>query len=113
MSQRFSRRSFLAAGTGAAAFAALSGAQYVKAQDAPKIQGFDETQTNVDAQNVWKPFTDRKLRIGIVGFGLCHFGAQFGLQDHPNAEVVAVSDLFADRRDALAKACRCEKTYRR
>ncbi len=111
MSPRFSRRSFLATGAGAAAFAALSGAQYLKAQDAPQIQGFDETKTNVDAQNVWKPFTDRKLRVGIVGFGLCRFGAQFGLQDHPNAEVVAVSDLFADRRDALAKACRCEKTY--
>ena len=111
MSQRFSRRSFLAAGTGAAAFAALSGAQYLQAQDAPKIQGFDETQTDVDAQNVWRPFTDRKLRIGIAGFGLCHFGSQFGLQDHPNAEVVAVTDLFADRRDGLAKACRCEKTY--
>ncbi|MBR5242908.1 MAG: Gfo/Idh/MocA family oxidoreductase [Thermoguttaceae bacterium] len=111
MSQRFSRRSFLASGAGAAAFAALSGAQYLKAQDAPKIQGFDETQTNVDAENVWKPFTDRKLRVGIVGFGLCQFGAQFGLQNHPNAEIVAVSDLFADRRDALAKACRCEKTY--
>ena len=111
MSPRFSRRSFLATGAGAAAFAALSGAQYLKAQDAPQIQGFDETKTNVDAQNVWKPFTDRKLRVGIVGFGLCRFGAQFGLQDHPNAEVVAVSDLFADRRDGLAKACRCEKTY--
>ena len=111
MSQRFSRRSFLAAGTGAAAFAALSGAQYIQAQDAPKIQGFDETKTNVAEQNVWKPFTDRKLRIGIAGFGLCQFGAQFGLQDHPNAEVVAVSDLFPDRCAGLAKACRCEKTY--
>lgn len=111
MPQRFSRRSFLASGAGAAAFAALSGAQYVKAQDAPQIQGFDETKTDVAKQNVWEPFTDRKLRIGIAGFGLCQFGAQFGLQNHPNAEVVAVTDLFADRRDGLAKACRCEKTY--
>ncbi|MBR4835040.1 MAG: Gfo/Idh/MocA family oxidoreductase [Thermoguttaceae bacterium] len=111
MSQRFSRRSFLASGAGAAAFAALSGAQYIQAQDAPQIQGFDATKTDVDAQNVWEPFTDRKLRIGIAGFGLCSFGAQFGLQNHPNAEVVAVTDLFADRRDGLAKACRCEKTY--
>ena len=36
---------------------------------------------------------------------------QFSLQDHPNVEVVAVSDLFPDRCQALAKACRCEKTY--
>ncbi len=49
--------------------------------------------------------------MGIVGFGVCQFGAAFSLQDHPNVEVVAVSDLFPDRCQALAKACRCEKTY--
>src|SRR6185369_16720560 len=32
-------------------------------------------------------------------------------QDHPNVEVVAVSDLFPDRCANLAKACRCAKTY--
>ena len=48
---------------------------------------------------------------GIAGYGLCRFGAQFSLQDHPNVDVVAVSDLFPDRCAALAKACRCEKTY--
>jgi hypothetical protein len=46
-----------------------------------------------------------------VGYGFCKFGAAFGFQDHPNVEVVAVSDLFPDRRDGLAKACRCNKTY--
>ena len=59
----------------------------------------------------WRPFTDRKLRVGIAGFGACQFGAQFGFQDHPNVEVVAVTDLFPDRCDGLAKACRCEKQY--
>ena len=49
--------------------------------------------------------------MGIVGYGFCKFGAAFGFQDHPNVEVVAVSDLFPDRRDGLAKACRCKKTY--
>ena len=33
------------------------------------------------------------------------------LQDHPNVEVAAVTDLIADRRAELAKACRCAKTY--
>lgn len=59
----------------------------------------------------WKPTTDRKLRVGIVGYGVCQFGAQFGFQDHPNVEVVAVSDLIPDRRAGLMKACRCEKSY--
>jgi predicted dehydrogenase len=59
----------------------------------------------------WKPTTDRKLRVGIVGYGVCQFGAAFGFQDHPNVEIVAVSDLIPERRDGLMKACRCEKSY--
>jgi len=59
----------------------------------------------------WKPTTDRKLRVGIVGYGVCSFGAQFGFQDHPNVEIVAVSDLIPERRAGLMKACRCEKSY--
>lgn len=110
-----SRRSFLTA-------AALVGASVVsnassrivlgdEREGKPQIQGFDDDETNVDPNKPWEPFTDRKLRVGIAGFGLCEFGAQFGLQDHPNAEVVAVSDLFPERCAGLAKACRCEKTY--
>ena len=38
-------------------------------------------------------------------------GAAFGFQDHPNVEVVAVSDLIPDRCAGLAKAARCSKTY--
>src|SRR5690348_8259324 len=104
-----SRRAFLratAAGS-AAAFAlnsSLRGAQ-------PAIQGFERAPANENASKGWKPFSDRKLRVGIVGYGVCKFGADFGFQDHPNVEVVAVSDLFPDRRDGLAKACRCKKTY--
>ena len=59
----------------------------------------------------WKPITDRKVRIGIVGYGVCRFGAAFGFQDHPNVEIVAVSDLIKERRQGLMKACRCEKSY--
>jgi predicted dehydrogenase len=59
----------------------------------------------------WQPVSDRKVRVGIVGYGVCRFGAQFGFQDHPNVEIVAVSDLFPDRRAGLMKACRCDKSY--
>lgn len=75
------------------------------------IQGFDDTATNTDTAAVWQPFSDRKLRVGIVGYGVCKFGAAFGFQDHPNVEVVAVSDLFPDRCAELARVCRCNKTY--
>lgn len=63
------------------------------------------------AELKWQPTTNRRIRCGVVGYGACKFGAQFGFQDHPNVEVVAVSDLFADRRAELAAACRCAKTY--
>ncbi len=113
MSNSFSRRSFLANSVAGAATATFAGTLSALADEPakPQIQGFDETDTDVDPNAEWQPFTDKKLKMGIVGFGLCQFGAQFGLQDHPNAEIVAVSDLFPDRCDGLAKACRCEKTY--
>ncbi|MCD6175682.1 MAG: Gfo/Idh/MocA family oxidoreductase, partial [Planctomycetes bacterium] len=75
------------------------------------IQGFDETETDIDTSKIWQQKYDRKVKVGIVGFGACSFGAAFGFQDHPNVEVVAVSDLIPDRCAGLAKACRCEKTY--
>ncbi len=110
MTNRLSRRSFLTTSALGAAAVSLGGA-FADEPQKPNIQGFDETDTDVDPNAEWKPFTDKKLKMGIVGFGLCQFGAQFGLQNHPNVEVVAVSDLFPDRRDGLAKACKCEKTY--
>jgi predicted dehydrogenase len=77
----------------------------------PPIQGFEKTAGNADLSKGWKPISDRKIRVGIAGYGVCQFGAAFGFQDHPNVTVTAVTDLDADRRAALAKACRCEKTY--
>lgn len=75
------------------------------------IKGFDQTETDVDKTTPWKPFSDRKVRVGIVGHGVCQFGIQFGLQSHPNVELVAVSDLFPDRCADMAKQAGCAKTY--
>lgn len=77
----------------------------------PIIQGFEVAPENEAKQKKWIPVSDRKIRVGIVGYGYCKFGALFGFQDHPNVEVVAVSDLLPDRCAELAKACRCNKTY--
>jgi len=104
-----SRRSFLKnAAFGVAALGVASAAQ---AADKPKIQGFEDEKSKPDASKQWKPVSDRKIRMGIVGYGTCKFGAQFSLQNHPNVEVVAVSDLFPDRCQGLAEACKCKKTY--
>ena len=102
------RRSFLQrAGIGAAAVALH---QTARPEQKP-IQGFEETQNDPNASKGWQPVSDRKIRVGIVGFGFCKFGAEFGFQNHPNVEVVAVSDLFPDRCAELAAACRCARTY--
>lgn len=103
-----SRRRFLDAAGLAAATGALCQAN---AAENKTIQGFDETQTGATQGKPWEPVSDRKIRVGIAGYGVCKFGAQFGFQDHPNVTVAAVTDLFPDRCEALAKACRCAKTY--
>jgi len=76
-----------------------------------KILGESGVKTAERPKRVWQPVSDRKIRVGIVGFGVCQFGAAFGFQDHPNVQVAAVSDLIPERCAGLAKACRCEKTY--
>ena len=114
MNPSASRRSFLRnAGLGALGAAAagnwLSAAEITK-PDA-KILGEAGVQTSARPKGIWQPVSDRKIRVGIVGYGVCKFGAAFGFQDHPNVTVAAVSDLFPDRCQELAKACRCAKTY--
>ncbi len=92
----FSRRGFLwQAG-------ALAGAAAV---------GFKNVARAQDASKIWQPVSDRKIRVGLVGYGFCKFSAAFQFQNHPNVEVVAVSDLIPERCAALAKATGCAKTY--
>jgi len=78
---------------------------------AKPIAGFDETDAGAVKDAVWHPVSDRRIKLGIVGFGVCQFGAQFGFQSHPNVEVVAVSDLFPDRCAKLAQVTGAKKTY--
>ena len=102
------RRGLLgAAGLGVAAWVAVAEGK----QPGKKIRGFDETDAGKLSKGGWKPVSDRKIRVGIVGYGVCRFGAAFGFQNHPNVEVAAVSDLFPDRCAGLARVCRCEKKY--
>lgn len=120
------RRNFLygigAAGAGMGVFgmAKLAGADRViaKGNDVPRdsdgnvIPGFEQEKTSdSNKRNEWEPVSDRKVRVGISGYGFCQFGAQFYFQNHPNVEVTAVSDLDADRCAGLAKAVGCSKTY--
>jgi predicted dehydrogenase len=114
-----SRRKFMQ-GVGAAGFAlGVAGSSgRAGAADAPRdaqgnvIPGFEKTgNANPQVEERWRPFSDRKIRVGIAGYGICRFGAAFFFQNHPNVEVVAVTDLIPDRCADLAETCRCEKTY--
>ncbi|MDP6206693.1 MAG: Gfo/Idh/MocA family oxidoreductase, partial [Roseibacillus sp.] len=110
-----SRRGFLHGVSGTGALLGMVG--HAGAQEAPKdatgkiIPGFEKNQGDPNAAKDWQPFSDRKIRVGIAGYGLCAFGAQFGFQNHPNVEVIAVTDLDPARCAGLAKACGCRKTY--
>ena len=75
------------------------------------IQGFEPATTDRQAANDWRPVSDRKIRVGVAGYGVCNFGAAFHFQDHPNVTVAAVADLDPDKRAALSVACKCETAY--
>lgn len=75
------------------------------------IPGFEQSQDNKNAAQSWQPVSDRRIRVGIAGYGLCKFGAAFFYQSHPNVEVVAATDLDPGRCAELAKAVGAKKTY--
>lgn len=89
------RRGFL---TGSAAVLAAAGMSKVaSAGDVKKvIQGFDELDAGKMGYD-WQPYSDRKVKVGIAGEGVCTFGSQFGFQYCPNVEIVACAELFPDR----------------
>lgn len=103
---RISRRS-LVKGLGAAA----AGLPLLAQAQEKTIPGFEKQAPDPNASKGWQAVSDRKIRVGIVGYGYCRFGAQFGFQHHLNVEVVAVSDLIPERCAELAKECKCAKTY--
>jgi hypothetical protein len=105
---KLARRSFLTASAAFAVGAALPATNHAAEAVIP---GFDQTKTDYDKTRIWKPFSDRKIRVGLVGYGYCKFSADFGFQNHPNVQVVAVSDLFPDRCSELSRVVKCPKTY--
>ena len=115
-SSNINRRAFLeAAAWGVAASGILIGcktsATASKQPILPKVEGFEMASYDPEDYVGFKPVSDRKIRVGIVGYGVCRFGALFEFQSHPNVEVVAVSDLFPDRCQQLAKETNCNKMY--
>lgn len=119
-----SRRTFIEKlGLGAAAISTFSLTSCGDKNNLPKdadgnvIPGFGEEgnkhlkEPMAENTEVWQSKSDRKIRVGIAGYGLCQFGATFFYQNHPNVEVVAATDLDPVRCAALAKAVGAPKTY--
>lgn len=105
-----SRRSFLRSAGMAAMGLGLYQTGCSEGGDKKVMQGFEVTPDDTKPKE-WVSISDRKVRVGLVGYGVCKFAAAFGFQNHPNVEVVAVSDLFPDRCAELAKVCGVSKTY--
>ena len=107
-SSQLSRRGFIQGLTGAGSFLGMAGLgascwQGSSRTDAPRdaqgniIPGFEKDQQATSAAQGWQPVSDRKIKVGIAGFGLCQFGAAFFYQNHPNVDVVAATDLDPNR----------------
>ena len=103
-----SRKGFL---FGSGAVIAAFGGKAAEKAPAASIQGFDETNAGRLSGAAWKPFSDRKVRVAIAGEGVCDFGSAFGYQSHPNAEVVAVTDLDPAKCALLQERTGAKKTY--
>lgn len=114
-SNNLGRRSFLQSlGLGSAAVTLLATGCTEKPKTGEKeeevIQGFEKTAEK-KATKIWTPVSDKKVKVGLIGYGVCKFAAAFEFQNHPNVEIVAVSDLEPDRCKELAKVVKCDKTY--
>jgi hypothetical protein len=118
------RRNFIQGlGAGAAALGVFAMTHSLNADDLPRdadgnvIPGFGKNDSKTREYKVtgkpekWEKKSDRKIRVGIAGNGLCSFGSCFFYQNHPNVEVVAASDLDPGRCKTLAKAVGAKKTY--
>ena len=85
------RRSFLK-NVGLSAIAAGM-SRPMQSQQKP-IQGFERAPAGPDVSKGWEPVSSRKLRVGLVGYGVCRFAADFSFQHHPNVEIVAPGPGF-------------------
>ena len=110
-----SRRGFIQGIGGAGALLGLAGksmgAEAPRDADGNIIPGFEKIKEDPNSSKGWQPVSDRKVKVGIAGYGLCRFGGAFFYQNHPNVEVVAATDLDPGRCAGLARAVGARKTY--
>ena len=106
-----SRKSFLGMGGAFLAAGCASDAGWRAPEKNTVRGGFDEVAEAGDGAAPWTPYSDRKVRVGIAGEGVCEFGSAFSYQTHPNAEVVACADVQPDRLKLLQARVKAPKAY--
>ena len=115
INKALSRRGFIHGVGGIGAFLGLAGksmgAEAPRDADGNIIPGFEKIKEDPNASKGWKDLPNRKVKVGIAGYGLCRFGGAFFYQNHPNVEVVAATDLDPGRCAGLARAVGAKKTY--
>ncbi len=109
------RRSFLQVVSAGAAAVGLTPATWAEEKKSNAgsnvIPGFEEQKRTEEVSRGWQPVSDRKIRVGLAGYGVCRFAAAFGFERHPNVEIVAVTDIVPERCAALAQKVGCNRTY--
>lgn len=107
-----SRRMFLGAGS---AMLATAGCSTFSDPDQRKgkkvIQGFEETEACASEAKPFVPYSDRRVRVGIAGEGVCSFGSAFAYQSCPNVEVVACAEVQPERLKLLQGRVGAKKAY--
>ena len=115
INKALSRRGFIHGVGGIGALLGLTaksmGAEAPRDADGNIIPGFEKIKEDPNSSKGWQPVSDRKVKVGIAGYGLCRFGGAFFYQNHPNVEVVAATDLDPGRCAGLARAVGAKKTY--
>ena len=115
INKALSRRGFIHGMGGIGALLGLTaksmGAEAPRDADGNIIPGFEKIKEDPNASKGWKDLPNRKVKVGIAGYGLCRFGGAFFYQNHPNVEVVAATDLDPGRCAGLARAVGAKKTY--
>ena len=83
-------------------FAATAAIGLKAAEQKPlsNIQGFNEAFTDEKVGGPWQPFSDKKVRVGIAGYGVCKFGAQFFFQNQRSTRAAARSSPRSWARSA-------------
>ena len=115
INKALSRRGFIHGMGGIGALLGLTaksmGAEAPRDADGNIIPGFEKIKEDPNPSKGWKDLPNRKVKVGIAGYGLCRFGGAFFYQNHPNVEVVAATDLDPGRCAGLARAVGAKKTY--